>query len=71
MDRRWTFGLMGGLLVAGANVLLLKRDLVSLGLDLVVLVTCGTAAIAFVVGYVLGHYADRDRAPGGGTVRRP
>ena len=58
MDRRWTFGLTGGLLVA------------TLGLDLVVLVTGGTVGIAFVVGYVLGHYADRDRAPGGGTLRR-
>ena len=70
MDRRWTFGRTGGLLVAGALALLFKGDLATLGLDLVVLVTGGTVGIAFVVGYVLGHYADRDRAPGGGTLRR-
>ncbi len=71
MDRRWTFGLIGGLLAIGGIALLFKGDLMTLGLDLVALVTGGTVGIAFVVGYVLGHYADRDRAPGGGTVRRP
>ena len=69
MEKRWTLGRMGGLVGAGAIVLATIRGHSAMGLDLVVLITVVTSAISMTVGYLLGHYADRGRAPGGGADR--
>jgi hypothetical protein len=42
------------------------RDETALDLDLIALITIGTAIIAFLVGLALGYYADREVRPGRG-----
>ncbi len=68
-ERGWAFAVAGIVLAAGAVAIVLLRDETELGLDLIALITIGTAVVAFVVGFALGHYADRDIRPGRGGSR--
>jgi hypothetical protein len=62
--RRAAFAAGAVALVAAGAVIVLLSDRTSLPLRLILLVAAGTSAIALVVGYGLGHYADRGRRPG-------
>ena len=51
------------LILAGVAIALLA-DRTSLPVRVLLLIVVGTSGIALVVGYGLGHYADRGRRPG-------
>jgi len=62
--RRSAFALGAVALAAAGAAIALLSDRTGLPLRLILLVAAGTSAIALVVGYGLGHYADRGRRPG-------
>ena len=64
MERPWAFGAVGIVLAVAGLALLLSWDRTDLGVDLLALIAVGTAVVAFVVGWGLGYYADRDIRPG-------
>ena len=62
--RTAAFALGAVALLAGGMAIALLADRTSIPLGLLLLVASGTSGIALVVGYGLGHYADRGRRPG-------
>jgi hypothetical protein len=61
---RSAFALGAVVLVAAGVAIALLADRTSIPMRLLLLIVAGTSGIALVVGFGLGHYADRGRRPG-------
>ena len=61
---RTAFALGAIVLVAAGAAIALLAGRTSLPMRLLLPIVAGTSGIALVVGYGLGHYADRGRRPG-------
>ena len=59
MDSRWTLGLFGALLAAGAVALFNYREDSTMGIVLLVGIVLGTSILSFIVGVVMGYLVDR------------
>jgi hypothetical protein len=62
--RRAAFATGAVVLVAAGVAIALLADRTSIPMQLLLLIVVGTSGIALIVGYGLGHYADRGRKPG-------
>lgn len=63
-SRRGAFAAGAAILVSAGVAVALLADRTSVPMRLLLLLVAGTSGIALVVGYALGHYADRGRRPG-------
>ena len=62
--RRVAFAAGAAVLAAAGAAIGLLADRTSVPMRLLALVVAGISGVSLVVGYALGHYADRGRRPG-------